>query len=119
MKHVTTFWPDTVMMFKQTKHPKEAAKFLESIYSKDNRLLFAKRHGVIPERIDVGTDPAYTVGDTEKFFVGAPDRRERVRDAVPRDLVQGLHRGRDPGGQSCGGQDHGRRGDEAGRRVRR
>jgi ABC-type glycerol-3-phosphate transport system substrate-binding protein len=31
--------------------------------------LFAKQRGVIPERIDVGTDPAYAVGDTEKFFV--------------------------------------------------
>jgi multiple sugar transport system substrate-binding protein len=69
MKHVTAFWPDAVMMFKQTKHPKEAAKFLEWIYSKDNRLLFAKQRGVIPERIDVGTDPAYAVSDTEKFFV--------------------------------------------------
>ena len=69
MKPVTAFWPDAVMMFKQTKHPKEAAKFLEWIYSKDNRLLFAKQRGVIPERIDVGKDPAYAVSDTEKFFV--------------------------------------------------
>jgi multiple sugar transport system substrate-binding protein len=69
MKHVTAFWPDAVMMFKQTKHPKEAAKFLEWIFNKENRLLFAKQRGVIPERIDVGTDPAYAVGDTEKFFV--------------------------------------------------
>ena len=69
MKHVTAFWPDAIMMFKQTKHPKEAAKFLEWMYGKENRLLFAKQRGVIPERIDVGTDPAYAVGDTEKFFV--------------------------------------------------
>ena len=69
MKHVTAFWPDAVMMFKQSKHPKEAAKFLEWIYSKENRLLFAKQRGVIPERIDVGKDPAYAVGETEKFFV--------------------------------------------------
>jgi multiple sugar transport system substrate-binding protein len=69
MKHVTAFWPDAVMMFKQSKHPKEAAKFLEWMYSKENRLLFAKQRGVIPERIDVGTDPAYAVGETEKFFV--------------------------------------------------
>jgi multiple sugar transport system substrate-binding protein len=69
MKHVTAFWPDAVMMFKQTKHPKEAAKFLEWMYGKENRLLFAKQRGVIPERIDVGADPAYAVGDTEKFFV--------------------------------------------------
>jgi multiple sugar transport system substrate-binding protein len=69
MKHVTAFWPDAVMMFKQSKHPQEAAKFLEWMYSKENRLLFAKQRGVIPERIDVGVDPAYAVGDTEKFFV--------------------------------------------------
>jgi|WetSurMetagenome_2_1015567.scaffolds.fasta_scaffold51496_2 multiple sugar transport system substrate-binding protein len=69
MKHVTAFWPDAIMMFKQTKHPKEAAKFLEWMYGKENRLLFAKQRGVIPERIDVGADPAYAVGDTEKFFV--------------------------------------------------
>jgi multiple sugar transport system substrate-binding protein len=69
MKHVTAFWPDAVMMFKQSKHPTEAAKFLEWMYGKENRLLFAKQRGVIPERIDVGTDPAYAVGDTEKFFV--------------------------------------------------
>ena len=69
MKHVTAFWPDAIMMFKQSKHPKEAAKFLEWMYGKENRLLFAKQRGVIPERIDVGTDPAYAVGDTEKFFV--------------------------------------------------
>jgi multiple sugar transport system substrate-binding protein len=69
MKPVTAFWPDAVMMFKQSKHPEEAAKFLEWMYSKENRLLFAKQRGVIPERIDVGTDPAYAVSDTEKFFV--------------------------------------------------
>ena len=69
MKHVTAFWPDAVMMFKQSKHPKEAAKFLEWMYGKENRLLFAKQRGVIPERIDVGADPAYAVSDTEKFFV--------------------------------------------------
>jgi multiple sugar transport system substrate-binding protein len=69
MKPVTAFWPDAIMMFKQSKHPKEAAKFLEWMYGKENRLLFAKQRGVIPERIDVGADPAYAVGDTEKFFV--------------------------------------------------
>jgi len=69
MKPVTAFWPDAVMMFKQSKHPKEAAQFLEWMYSKKNRLLFAKQRGVIPERIDVGSDPAYAVSDTEKFFV--------------------------------------------------
>ena len=69
MKQVTAFWPDAVMMFKQSKHPQEAAKFLECMFSKENRLLFAKQRGVIPERIDVGDDPAYAVGDMEKFFV--------------------------------------------------
>ena len=39
------------------------------MYSKENRLTFAKQRGVIPERIDVGTDPAYAVSDTERFFV--------------------------------------------------
>ena len=44
---------------------------LQYMYSKDNRLLFAKQRGVIPERIDVGADPSYAVGETEKFFVKA------------------------------------------------
>jgi multiple sugar transport system substrate-binding protein len=69
MKPVTAFWPDAVMMFKQSKNPEAAAKFLQWMYSKENRLKFAKQRGVIPERIDVGADPAYAVGDTEKFFV--------------------------------------------------
>ena len=120
MKHVTAFWPDAVMMFKQSKHPKEAAKFLEWMYSKENRLLFAKQRGVIPERIDVGADPGLRGRrHGEVLRRAAPDRQERVRDAVPRDHVQGLHRGREPGGQSGGGRDHRGRGDEAGRRVRR
>jgi multiple sugar transport system substrate-binding protein len=71
MTSVTAFWPDAVMMFKKSQHPKEAATLLQFMYSKENRLLFAKQRGVIPERIDVGQDPAYAVGDTEKFFVNA------------------------------------------------
>lgn len=66
---ITAFWPDCVMMFKQSKHPKEAATLLEFMYTKENRLLFAKQRGVIPERTDVGGDPAYAVSDVEKFFV--------------------------------------------------
>jgi len=69
IKPATGFWPDCVIMFKQTKHPKEAATLLEFMFGKENRLLFAKQRGVIPERIDVGQDPAYAVSDTEKFFV--------------------------------------------------
>jgi multiple sugar transport system substrate-binding protein len=69
MTPVTAFWPDCVMMFKQSKHAEEAATFLKFMFNKDNRLLFAKQRGVIPERADVGQDPAYAVSDTEKFFV--------------------------------------------------
>lgn len=69
MTPVTAFWPDCVMLFKQSKHPEEAATFLKFMFSKENRLLFAKQRGVIPERTDVGQDPAYAVSDTEKFFV--------------------------------------------------
>jgi ABC-type glycerol-3-phosphate transport system substrate-binding protein len=71
MKPATGFWPDCVIVFKQTKHPQEAATFLEFMFNKENRLAFAKQRGVIPERIDVGEDPAYAVSDVEKFFVQA------------------------------------------------
>ncbi len=71
MKPTTGFWPDAVIMFKQTKHPQEAAEMLQFMFTKENRLLFAKQRGVIPERIDVGQDPAYAVSDVEKFFVEA------------------------------------------------
>lgn len=71
MTSVTAFWPDAVMMFKKSAHQKEAATLFQYMYSKDNRLLFAKQRGVIPERIDVGQDPQYAVSDTEKFFVKA------------------------------------------------
>jgi multiple sugar transport system substrate-binding protein len=71
LKPATGFWPDCVLMFKQTKHSKEAATLLEFMFSKENRLAFAKQRGVIPERIDVGEDPEYAVSDVEKFFVKA------------------------------------------------
>jgi multiple sugar transport system substrate-binding protein len=71
MTSVTAFWPDAVMMFQKSQHQKEAATMLQYMYSKENRLLFAKQRGVIPERIDVGQDPAYAVSDTERLFVAA------------------------------------------------
>jgi len=71
LKPATGFWPDCVIMFKQTKHPQEAAAMLQAMFTKENRLAFAKQRGVIPERIDVGQDPAYAVSETEKFFVKA------------------------------------------------
>ena len=53
-----------------------AAEFLQWMFNKDNRLTFAKQRGVIPERIDVGADPAYAIGETEKYFV------EQLKTAV-------------------------------------
>jgi len=69
LKPVTAFWPDCVMMFKQSKNQPQAVEFLEWMFNKQNRLDFAKQRGVIPERIDVGVDPAYATGETEKYFV--------------------------------------------------
>jgi multiple sugar transport system substrate-binding protein len=69
MKPITGFWPDAITMFQQSKVKEAAAEFLQFMFNFDNRLLFAKQRGVIPERIDVGTSPAYAVSDTEKFFV--------------------------------------------------
>ena len=69
IKPVTAFWPDCVMMFKQSKNQAQAVEFLEWMFNKDNRLAFAKQRGVIPERKDVGADPAYATGETEKYFV--------------------------------------------------
>jgi ABC-type glycerol-3-phosphate transport system substrate-binding protein len=65
----TAFWPDTVGMFSQSKNQDAAAEFLQYMFNFDNRLLFAKQRGVIPERIDVGASPDYAVSDVEKFFV--------------------------------------------------
>ncbi|MAE64505.1 MAG: hypothetical protein CMJ18_09570, partial [Phycisphaeraceae bacterium] len=65
------FWPDCLIMFKQSKYPQEAATLLEFIFTRENRLSFARQRGVIPERIDVGEDPAYAVSEAERFFVKA------------------------------------------------
>ena len=59
MAHANAFWPDAVLMAKQSKHKPEAAELLKFMFSAENRLKFAKQRGVIPERIDVGEDPAY------------------------------------------------------------
>ncbi len=78
MKPATGFWPDALMVFKQTKYPEESAKVLEFLFNKDNRLAFAKQRGVIPERIDVGMDPEYAVSDVEKFFVKSLETAHNV-----------------------------------------
>jgi ABC-type glycerol-3-phosphate transport system substrate-binding protein len=59
MAHANAFWPDAVLMAKQSEHKPEAAELLKFMFSAENRLKFAKQRGVIPERIDVGEDPAY------------------------------------------------------------
>ncbi|RIK55724.1 MAG: hypothetical protein DCC57_04895 [Chloroflexi bacterium] len=59
MAHANVFWPDAVLMAKQSQHKPEAAELLKFMFSKENRLKFAKQRGVIPERVDVGQDPAY------------------------------------------------------------
>jgi multiple sugar transport system substrate-binding protein len=69
MKPTTGFWPDCLIAFQKTKYPNECGKVIEFLFSKENRLAFAQQRGVIPERIDVGEDPAYAVSDVEKFFV--------------------------------------------------
>ncbi|HET8523054.1 MAG TPA: sugar ABC transporter substrate-binding protein [Thermomicrobiales bacterium] len=63
------YWPDSMVMFKQSKNKEAAAKFLEYQFNKQNRLDFALQRGVIPERIDVGEDPKYASDETAKFFV--------------------------------------------------
>ena len=59
MDHANAFWPDCVLMAKGSQHKPEAAELLKFMFNKDNRLAFAKQRGVIPERVDVGQDPAY------------------------------------------------------------
>jgi ABC-type glycerol-3-phosphate transport system substrate-binding protein len=59
MAHANAFWPDAVLMAKQSGHKTEAAELLKFMFNAENRLKFAKQRGVIPERIDVGQDPAY------------------------------------------------------------
>jgi ABC-type glycerol-3-phosphate transport system substrate-binding protein len=78
MAPATGVWPDSVIMFKQTEHPEAAAQLLEFMFNAENRLAFAKQRGVIPERIDVGNDPAYAVSDTEKFMVASLDHAHNV-----------------------------------------
>lgn len=68
MQHANAFWPDVVMMFKQSQHKDEATELLKFMFTKENRLLWAKQRGVVPERTDVGTDPQYAVSKFEKFF---------------------------------------------------
>jgi len=63
------FWPDAVVMFKQSQHQDAAVKFLEFQFNKENRLAFAEQRGVIPERIDVGQDPVFADNETVQFFV--------------------------------------------------
>jgi len=74
----TGVWPDSVIMFKQSKNPEAAGKLLEFMFNAENRLAFAKQRGVIPERIDVGSDPAYAVSDSEKFMVASLDHAHNV-----------------------------------------
>ena len=59
MKHANAFWPDCVMMAKQSTQKEAAAELLKFMFNAENRLQFALQRGVIPERIDVGADPGY------------------------------------------------------------
>ncbi len=94
MKPATGFWPDALIIFKQTKYPKHAAKVLEFLFSKENRLAFAKQRGVIPERIDVGMDPEYAVSDVEKFFVKSLETAHNVYETPwPENYYQTLNLG--------------------------
>src|SRR5215212_8593475 len=70
------FWPDAVVMFKQSQHQDAAVKFLEFQFNKENRLAFAEQRGVIPERIDVAQDPVFADNETVQFFV------EELKSAV-------------------------------------
>jgi len=78
MAPATGVWPDSVLMFKQTKHPEAAGKLLEFMFNAKNRMDFAKQRGVIPELVEVGEDPAYAVSDTEKFMVSMLDYSHNV-----------------------------------------
>ncbi len=59
MTHANVFWPDCVMMAQQSPNKEGAAELLKFMFNAENRLAFAKQRGVIPERVDVGEDPAY------------------------------------------------------------
>ncbi len=59
LQHGNVFWPDCVMMAQQSTKKEAAAELLKFMFNAENRLAFAKQRGVIPERVDVGADPAY------------------------------------------------------------
>lgn len=59
MAHANVFWPDCVMMAQQSNNKEAATELLTFMFNFENRLLWAKQRGVIPERIDVGNDPRY------------------------------------------------------------
>jgi ABC-type glycerol-3-phosphate transport system substrate-binding protein len=104
-KPTTGFWPDAVLMFKQTKQPQAAAEMLQFMFTKDNRLLFAKQRGVIPERIDVGQDPDYAVSDTEKFFVKALETAHNTYETPwPATFVKMLNELNVLVGRACAGE---------------
>lgn len=74
MSHANVFWPDCVMMAQQSQQKEAAAELLKFMFNAENRLAFAKQRGVIPERVDVGQDPAYLdpndpVAEFNAFFV--------------------------------------------------
>ncbi len=78
MKGVNAFWPDCVMMFKQSKNKDAATDLLMFMFNAPNRLDFAKQRGVVPERTDVGADPRYATSKFEKFFVKELERSYNV-----------------------------------------
>jgi multiple sugar transport system substrate-binding protein len=93
-KPATGFWPDALIVFSQTKYPKECSTVLEFLFNKENRLAFAKQRGVIPERIDVGADPEYAVSDVEKFFVKSLETAHNVYETpFPATYYQTLNEG--------------------------
>lgn len=105
MQPTTGFWPDSVIMFKQTKHPEAAATLLEFMFNKENRLDFAKQRGVIPERIDVGHDPNYAVSDVEKFFVEALETAHNTYETPwPATFVRMLNEVDVLVGRACAGE---------------
>jgi multiple sugar transport system substrate-binding protein len=105
LKPATGFWPDCVMMFNQTKYPQEAAALIEFMFSKENRLAFAKQRGVIPERIDVGQDPAYAVSDVEKFFVSLlPSAHNTYESPFPTTYNTTLQNAEVLIGRACAGE---------------
>lgn len=68
-KSVSLTEPDGIIVFNTTKHKEAVGKFLQYMFNKENRLAFADQRGVVPERTDVGQDPAYATNAHKKFFV--------------------------------------------------